>query len=59
MTRVPPDQVSPTGQSVAVDCPTDVNGAESWPHVNAQFSLSERNGSSTLSIHLRDARPDT
>ena len=59
MTRVPPEQVSPTGQSVATDCEADANGAESWPSASARFSLSQHNGASSVSIKMRHARPDT
>ena len=59
MTRVPPDQVSPTGQSVAVDCTADVNGAESWPDAAARFSLSQRDGDSKVTVRLRHARANT
>jgi hypothetical protein len=59
MTRVPPEKVSPTGQSVAEDCGADANGAESWPSASARFSLSQHNGTSTVSIKMRHARPNT
>lgn len=59
MTRVPPEQVSPTGQSVAVNCEADASGAETWPSASARFSLSQHSSRSTVSIKMRDARPNT
>lgn len=51
---------SPTGQSVAVECnPGQEPGTETWPDATARLRLNERNGHTTLTVRVRDARPDT
>ncbi len=51
---------SPTGQSVAVECNAgQATDPETWPEATARLRLDERNGHSTLTFQVRDARPDT
>lgn len=51
---------SPTGQSVAVECnPADTTSPETWPEASARFKLLERDGHSSVTFDIRDARPYT
>ena len=58
--RWDPATPSPTGQSVAVECNSDdLATPETWPRATARLRLRERNGHSTLTLLIRNARPDT
>lgn len=58
--RWDPARLSPTGQSVAVDCnPAGSDSPETWDAAEASFRLVERNGTSRLTFRVRNARPNT
>lgn len=58
--RWDPATPSPTGQSVAVECnPDGTDDPETWSEATARLRLNERNGHSTLTFRLRNAKPNT
>jgi len=57
------DDLSPSGHSIATDC-QDPEGdypytPYDWPNATALLDLEQRNGESTVTITVQDARPDT
>ena len=58
--RWDPETPSPTGQTVVRECnPADATEPQTWPEATATLRLRERSGRSTMTLTIRDARPDT
>jgi len=61
--RIPADAQSPSGHSVATDCQDPAAeypyAPYDWPDARATLALEQRDGRSTVTIHVRDARPNT
>lgn len=58
--RWDPATPSPTGERVAVECnPADTAEPETWPNARGSLRLNERQGRTTLTFRIRNARPHT
>ena len=58
--RWDPETPSPTGQTVVQECnPSDTTDPQTWSEATASIRLRERSGRSTITLTVRNARPDT